>query len=263
MRRRWLAAASLALLGGVARAQTAPPPELPTELSTVVVTATRTPEVLDQIPADISVVPGAALRARDARDMASALTLVPGVEAPAGGDAGPSSAVPSLWGLHEFDAFLLVVDGVPWGGAFNPMITTLDMNDVERIEVLKGAAPVMFGATSFVGVVQEIHYPAGEAANEADISYGAYGSARGWASLVLPRIGDYRQSLAIDGESLGFADRREGVSDGRILYRGALDLGPGEVTLDADLTIVRDTPPSPVIRVGAGLTDLTPINANF
>jgi iron complex outermembrane receptor protein len=263
VRRRWLAAASLALLGGVARAQTAPPPELPTELSTVVVTATRTPEVLDQIPADISVVPGAALRARDARDMASALTLVPGVEAPAGGDAGPSSAVPSLWGLHEFDAFLLVVDGVPWGGAFNPMITTLDMNDVERIEVLKGAAPVMFGATSFVGVVQEIHYPAGEAANEADISYGAYGSARGWASLVLPRIGDYRQSLAIDGESLGFADRREGVSDGRILYRGALDLGPGEVTLDADLTIVRDTPPSPVIRVGAGLTDLTPINANF
>ena len=49
-----------------------------------------------------------------------------------------------------------MVDGVPWGGAFNPMITTLDMNDVQRIEVLKGAAPVMCGATSFVGVVQTI-----------------------------------------------------------------------------------------------------------
>src|SRR3977135_1647572 len=106
--------------------------------------------------------------------MATALSLVPGVEAPPGGDAGPSSAVPSFWGLHEFDAFLLVVDGVPWGGAFNPGITTLDFNDVQRVEVLKGAAPVMYGATSFVGVVHVIHYPAGEAAEEADMDYGHY-----------------------------------------------------------------------------------------
>jgi outer membrane receptor protein involved in Fe transport len=234
-----------------------------TRLSAIVVTATRTPEILDEIPADLSVVGGAELSGRDARDMASALALVPGVEAPAGGDAGPSSAVPSFWGLHEFDAFLLVVDGVPWGGAFNPMITTLDMNDVQRIEVLKGSAPVMFGATSFVGVVQELHYPAGEAANELDIAYGNYGSARGSASFVLPRVGDYKSSLAIDGESLGFADKREGVSDGRVLYRGELDAGPGKFIIDADLTVVRDTPPSPVIRVGSGLTALTPINANF
>ena len=227
------------------------------------VTATKLPEALARIPADISVVPGKELYIRDSWDMASALALVPGVEAPAGGDAGPSSAVPSFWGLHEFDAFLLVVDGVPWGGAFNPMITTLDMNDVERIEVLKGAAPVMYGATAFVGVVQAIHYPAGEANNAIDLEGGEYGSARGSASLVLPKVGNYRQSLAIDGQSLGFADKRENVSDGRFLYRGALDAGPGKFTVDADVTIVRDTPPSPIIRVGPALTTLTPINANF
>ena len=252
------------LLAGGARAQTSPRPgETPTTLSTLVVTATRTPEALDQVPAEISVVSGEEIRARDSHTMASALALVPGVEAPAGGDAGPSSAVPSFWGLHEFDAFLLVVDGVPWGGAFNPMITTLDMNDVERIEVLKGSAPVMFGATSFVGVVQELHYPAGEAANEAELSYGNHGSARGQASFVLPQVGDYKQSLAIDGESLGFADRRERVADGKALYRGALDIGGGKFTLDADLTFVRDVPPSPLIRIGPGVTPLTPINANF
>jgi iron complex outermembrane receptor protein len=259
LRRGTLAFAAL-LVAGVARAQTAP---APTTLSTLVVTATRTPEALDQVPAEISVVSGDELRARDSHTMASALALVPGVEAPAGGDAGPSSAVPSFWGLHEFDAFLLVVDGVPWGGAFNPMITTLDMNDVQRIEILKGSAPVMFGATSFVGVVQALHYPAGEAANEVDVAYGAYGSARGQASLVLPQVGDYKQSLAIDGESLGFADKREQVADGKAFYRGALDIGGGKFTIDADLTVVRDTPPSPIIRVGAGLTPLTPINANF
>jgi iron complex outermembrane receptor protein len=234
-----------------------------TGLSTLVVTATRLPEALDRIPADISVVSGNELKARGSRDLASALSLVPGVEAPAGGDAGPSSAAPSFWGLHEFDAFLLVVDGVPWGGAFNPMIATLDLNDVQRVEVLKGAAPVMFGATSFVGVVQVLHHPAGEAANEIDVAGGTHGSARGSASLVLPGLGSYRQSLAIDGESVGFADARERVSDGRFLYRGAVDAAGGIFTVDADLTIVRDTPPSPVIRVGPALTTLTPINANF
>ena len=232
-------------------------------LSEVVVTASRIPEALDQLPDDISVVFGEELRARDAWDMASALSLVPGVEAPAGGDAGPSSAVPSFWGLHEFDAFLLVVDNIPWGGAFNPAITTLDSTNVERIEVLKGAAPVMYGATSFVGVVHVLHYPAGEAADEADIAVGNYHSARGSAAFALPQWGDYHQSFAASGESVGFADRRENVSDGRLLYRGALDLGTGQLRVDANLSIVRDVPPSPVIREGTALTTLTPLNANF
>ena len=229
----------------------------------IVVTATRIPEPADQIPAAISVVSGTELRERGATDMASALSLMSGVEAPPGGDAGPSSAVLSFWGLHEFDAFLLVVDGVPWGGAYNPSITTLDFTDIERVEVLKGAAPVMYGATSFVGVVHAIHYPAGEAANEADLAYGNYGSVRGSASLVLPQIGNYRQSIAIDGQEVGFADPRERVANQRVLYRGAVDVGSGKFTLDADVTRIRDVPPSPVLRAGTGLTALTPTNANF
>jgi len=229
----------------------------------VTVTATRIPEPIDRIPATISVVSGQELRARDAQDLASALSLVSGVEAPAGGDAGPSSAVPSFWGLHEFDAFLLVMDEVPWGGAFNPAITTLNLNDVERIEVLKGAAPVMYGATSFVGVVHVLHYPAGQASNTADVALGNYGSARGSAAFALPEWDGYRHSFAAEGESIGFADKRQNVSSGRLLYRGALKLGAGELRLDTNVSIVRDVPPSPIIREGAALTTLTPINANF
>lgn len=232
-------------------------------LDTVVVTATRVPEPVDRVPAAISVVSGEELRLRGASDMAAALALVPGVEAPSGGDAGPSSAVPSFWGLHEFDAFLLVVDGVPWGGAFNPAITTLDFTDTQRIEVLKGAAPVMYGATSFVGVVNVMHYPAGQAADEAELAYGTYGSVRGSASMVLPGSARYQQSLVLDGSSLGFADGRENAAGGRAFYRGALELGAGTLHIDADVNIVRDAPPSPVIRSGANLTDLTPLNANF
>jgi iron complex outermembrane receptor protein len=232
-------------------------------LQEITITATRIPEPVDRVPASVSTVGGTELRTRDSWDMASALSLVPGVEAPAGGDAGPSSSVPAFWGLHEFDAFLLVMDQVPWGGAFNPAITTLNLNDVERVEVLKGAAPVMYGATSFVGVVHVLHYPAGEASDDASVALGTYGSARGAAAFSLPQLGDYRQSFAADGENLGFADAREKISDGRLLYRGALDLGTGELRVDANVSIVHDVPPSPVIREGSALTTLTPINANF
>jgi len=231
-------------------------------LDEIVITATRIPEPKGEIPADLSVVSGRELVARGATNMATALSLVPGVEAPAGADAGPSSAVPSFWGLHEFDAFLLVVDGVPWGGAFNPAITTLDLTNVERLEVLKGAAPVLYGATSFVGVVHVIHYAAGEAADEADFAYGTYGSIRGSAALVLPPLQNYRQSLSIDGQNLGFADAREAVANEHVAYRGALDLGAGTLRVDADLSFVRDVPPSPVLRSGASLAPI-PINANF
>lgn len=248
------ALAALVFLAPAARAQSLYP---------IVVTATRIPERADQVAAAISVVSGKELAVRDAADLGAALALVPGVEAPAGGDAGPSSAVPSFLGLHEFDAFLLVVDGVPWGGAFNPGISTLDLNDVERIEILKGAAPVLFGATSFVGVVQAIHYPAGQAANRAAIAIGSHGSLRGSASLVLPAAANYRQSLAVDGQSVGFADGREKLGEKHLLYRGAATVGAGTLRVDLNLTFVRDVPPSPQLRAGGSLTALTPIDANF
>src|SRR4051794_27839100 len=76
----------------------------PDYLDTLEITATRIPEAVDQVPADITVIDGAELRARGATDLRTALSLVSGVDAPSGGDTGPAGAVPSFWGLHEFDA---------------------------------------------------------------------------------------------------------------------------------------------------------------
>lgn len=253
-----LAAAVFVVLSTAAQAKTQVK-----QLPVVEVTTSKRPEPVDIVPAGVSVVPARELQVRGASDLGSALALVPGVQAPSGGDAGPSSAVPAFWGLHEFDAFLLVVDGVPWGGAFNPMITTLDLNNVERIEVLKGAAPVMYGATSFVGVVQALHYPAGQASNTVSLAYGNRGSWDASAALVLPKVGRYRQSLAIDGQRLGFADRRESTRHAQVLYRGALDMDKGTLGIDASLNTVRDVPPSPINREGPGLSPDIPINANF
>jgi iron complex outermembrane receptor protein len=242
---------------GLARA------EAPVELGPIEVTATRVPEPVDRVPVYMSIISGEDLRARHITDLRTSLATVAGVEAPPGGDAGPASAVPSFWGLHEFDAFLLVVDGVPLGGAFNPAIPDLDLTDVERIEVLKGAAPVLYGATAFVGVIQVIHYPAGQAAKQIEAGYGGYDSWRADASIALREIAGFKQSLAISGKRDGFSDPRESVYDGHVLYRATRDLAGGTLRLDFDFTAVRTVPPSPVPRVGTALTTLTPLDANY
>jgi outer membrane receptor protein involved in Fe transport len=112
-------------------------------LPTVEVTTSKLAEPVEQTPAMISVISGEDLRARGVIDLRTALSLVAGVDIAPGGEAGPASSVPGMWGLREFDAFLLVVDGIPSGGAFNPALATLDLTDVERIEVLRGAPPLI------------------------------------------------------------------------------------------------------------------------
>ena len=229
----------------------------------VQVTATRVPVPRQEVAADVSIITGEELRARGASDLASALCLVAGVEAPPGGDTGPAGAVPSFWGLHEFDAFLLVVDGVPWGGAFNPAIPTLNLNDVERIEVMKGAAPVVFGATSFVGVIHVIHYAAGASAQETHVGYGSFGSVRASLSTAVGSAGPFRQSLAFDARKTGYSDARESVRGGNLLYRAAIPLADGELAVDLGLGLMRQAPPSPTVREGGALTVRTPLDANF
>jgi iron complex outermembrane receptor protein len=234
------------------------PPQSPAVTETIQVTATRVPEDVEPVPASVTVISGDELRARGATDLATALGAVAGVAVNPGGDNGPAGSVPEFWGLREFDAFLLVVDGVPWGGAFNPALTTLDLTDVERIEVLRGAAPVMYGATSFVGVLQVIHRQAGSPGRSASVWGGNYGSGGAAVSTPLPPVGAYQQSLTVNGDKQGFKDDRTQLEHGHVLYRGALATDSGRFHVDFDGTGVRQNPSSP-----NALSPLTPLDANY
>ncbi|MHB1272218.1 MAG: TonB-dependent receptor [Rhodanobacter sp.] len=232
-------------------------------LEPVEVTTSKIPVVLNDAAAAVTVVSGDELRARGANDLRTALSQVAGVSIAPGGDGGPASAVPALWGLREFDAFLLVVDGVPAGGAFTPALASLDLANVERIEVLKGAAPVNYGATSFVGVIHVIHYPAGEGPSRVELGVGSRGSAQ--VSLALP-LSDaraaWRQSLLVDGERRGLAGDRTGFDRKHLLYRGAADIGDGQLRLDFDTTVLRQQPGSPHPVEDGRLSSRVPLDAN-
>ena len=154
--------AALLPLRAAAQTPTSPPQNPPTFQSTVQVTATRFGEPVAEVPGSISVITGDEIRARGATDLRTALALLGGVSVAPGGDAGPAGAVPGLLGVREVDDLLLLIDGIPAGGAFIPQIEAISLNNVERIEVLRGAAPVYFGTTAFAGTINVIHYARGK-----------------------------------------------------------------------------------------------------
>ena len=230
--------------------------------ATVEVTATRFPEDPAKVPASITVLTGKELADRGATDLRSALALAAGINIAPGGDSGPASSIPEFWGLKEFDAFLLVVDGVPWGGAFNPALSTLDLENVERIEIQRGAAPVMYGATSFVGVIQVIHRPPAETDGSVRLSAGSHGSGGAAVTLRLPRWSKVESSLTADVAKQGYDDPRTEFKRGHVLWRNRAELAGGVLRFDLDAAAVDQKPASPHPRVGKVLTPDVPLDAN-
>jgi iron complex outermembrane receptor protein len=244
---------------GLAAAQQQPPA---TSIPPVSVVATRIPEAPHDVAASIEIITGSDLRARNVKTLAEALTLSTGVAIAPGGDAGPASAVPEFQGLREFDAFLLVVDGVPWGGAFNPAIGTLSLRDVERIEVLRGPAPVTYGATSFVGVIHVVHTAAAATRKYASIDGGSYGSMSAGVELPLLPDAAWKSRVSADFDRQAFADDRASYSRGHGLFRTSKVNGEDRTWLMADLNILRQEPNSPHPREGSSLSPNVPLDAN-
>jgi outer membrane receptor protein involved in Fe transport len=259
--------AAFALLAAVPAAAQEPSQEeqekTPTVTETIQVTATRTPEDVETVPASVTVIQGADLEARGVTDLPSALALAAGVSVAPGGDVGPAGSVPEIWGLREFDAFLLVVDGVPWGGAFNPALPSLDLTGVDRIEVLRGAAPVMYGATSFVGVIHVIHRQPGTPGRTGTVWAGSYGSYGAAYSTALPSSDRFKQSFTVNGEKRGYKDDRTGFDRGHVLYRSTLGAAGGSFRFDFDGSIVNQDPASPHVRQGPVLSPLIPLDTNY
>ncbi len=120
----------------------------------ILVSATKTAKPSTEIPNAAVVVRGETLRRAGARTLADALVDVVGVEAGGGTDNGPGLTNIGMWGLKEFDALLVTVDGVPLGGPFNPSLAQISVDDVDRIEIVKGPQGTLYGVSAFAGMVQ-------------------------------------------------------------------------------------------------------------
>jgi len=251
------------LLAATAKSLGQEPQQPAQRIPPVEVIATKVPERPHDVAASIEVFSGDELRSRGVKSLKGALALATGVAIAPGGDAGPASAVPEFWGLREFDAFLLVVDGVPWGGAFNPAISTLSLQDVERIEVMRGPAPVTYGATSFVGVIHVVHRSGAATDRSAEIRGGSFGSGAVSADLPFGSLGEWKSRLSGDFEREGFRDEHTSFSRGHALWRTAKVHDDRQTWFSADINLLRQEPASPHPREGTGLSANVPLDANY
>lgn len=122
-------------------------------LSTVVVTATRE-AVASAVPtATTTVLRGDELRAAGITRVADALRLVPGAVVVGSGSMGAQTSLFLRGGNSNYVRVL--VDGVPMndaGGGFD--FSTLTIANIDRIEVLRGPASVLYGSDAVTGVIQ-------------------------------------------------------------------------------------------------------------
>jgi len=124
-----------------------------TRLPRVVITATRVDSRIGSDVASVTVLDGDTLRARGIRDVAEALREVPGATVVRSGSVGALTSLFMRGG--ESDYVRLLIDGVPMndpGGSIDLAKYTLD--NVDRIEVVRGPASVLYGSDAVAGVVQ-------------------------------------------------------------------------------------------------------------
>jgi vitamin B12 transporter len=154
--RRWLrwAIAPAALLGpSLAAAQAAPAPPI-AQLAPVVVTAARMPQPIATLTADLTVIDADAIAASGARSFAELLQGQPGVEIVQNGGPGATSGV-FLRGANRGQTVLLV-DGLRVSSSTvgAPTLEAIPLDQVERIEILRGPASSLYGADAIGGVIQ-------------------------------------------------------------------------------------------------------------
>jgi vitamin B12 transporter len=153
-------------------------------LKELVVTATRTPASADAVVSSITVITGEELRARGIHFVQDALRNVPGAAAVQVGSFGGVSSLFLRGG--ESDYVKVLIDGVAVnqsGGAYNWANLTTD--NLDRIEVLRGPASVLYGSDAVTGVVQ-IFTRRGEGpmAVEGRAEGGTFGTVGGSATVM-------------------------------------------------------------------------------
>jgi vitamin B12 transporter len=138
---------------GVINGQSAPAQTAPTIHETIVVTATGREMPESKVGASITVLDREQIEQRHALSTIDLLRTIPGIVAVRAGGVGNLTGVFVRGGESTYNKVLL--DGMPLnepGGAFN--FATLSPENIERIEVLRGAHSALFGSDAMASVIQ-------------------------------------------------------------------------------------------------------------
>ena len=163
----------------------------------IVVTATRMKTPLGEVGTPTSVVTDTQINAQQMHDVTNALREVPGVQVTQDGSPGTLAEV-SIRGATPAQT-LVMIDGVPLNdstdGSFD--LSNLMTDDLDRIEVVRGAGGSLYGSQAIGGVVNMITKEGSGAPKFSMLSEGG-------------NAGTQRQVLSADG------------AEGKLAFSGAL-----------------------------------------
>ncbi len=170
------------------------------EMSSVVITGTRTERYLKDVPVTTQVIKGFKLRESGALDVSHVLGELTGV-----------AIVENQFGtgveLSGFgsDHILVMVDGMEVVGRTNGQldISQIPTDQIERIEVVKGASSALYGSEAMGGIINIItKKPTDKLGLSINGDAGSYGRFNGNISIT-GGIGDWRSKFYINSRKYG------------------------------------------------------------
>lgn len=172
----------LAPAGAGATADSAAPEQVYFEELPVVLSVSRLPQSMADTPGALTVIDRDTIRATGYRRLPDLLRLVPGFNV---------SWQRGWWGVVNYHGLsselsnrvLVLIDGRPanseyFNGGIDWVGQALDLDDIDRIEVLRGSNSAAFGTNAFLGVINIRTRPASQARGVyAQVTRGDHGIA--------------------------------------------------------------------------------------
>ncbi len=169
-------------------------PDSARTLRAVTVTATRAPTEVSKVPQPVTVVDSASIREKAPNSAADLLKEAPGVDVVG---TGPNQGRPSIRGQRG-QRILLLQDGLRMNNNrrqqdFGELPALVDVDQIDRIEVVRGPSSVLYGSDAIGGVINLItRAPRGDGTTKlrGNLGYrytGAGSQQRGDGSLTFTR----------------------------------------------------------------------------
>ena len=224
-------------------------------LDTLVITATRSDQTLRDIPANVSVLTRADVQQSAAQTLDELLLQVPGFSLfrrSSSLTAHPTTQGVSLRGIGASGSSrtLVLLDGVPLNDPFGGWVdwSRVPLEQVERIEVLRGGGAQIWGNYALGGVINILTRPVGEKTAGLSVS----GGNRGTGSLDLT-LGNTLGATGLLFEGGYF--RTAGFPVLRESQRGAIDVDAASRNLHLGLKMSHPLPRRGELQLRLGFFD--------
>ena len=205
----------------------------PLLLSSIVVTATRSPTEAERVATTMDVLTAQQVKASPARESQDLLREVPGVELPRTSSlVGGTAQIVSIRGVDEGRTAVLL-DGVPISDAWGEWIDwgRLPKGAIDHVEVVEGGTSNLYGNGAIGGVISFFSRPLAPLSSVVTLDGGSRDGRHGYAAGSVPLGGAFSATVTgdyLEGGGYTMLDPAK---------RGAVDVTSGIIQRNGSLRL--------------------------